>query len=291
MHGSSLCRMRWFVENYLQDVAAVKRKVLDVGSCEVAGGSYKQFFPSEQFEYFGLDMAQGPNVDIVPANVYHWREIDSDSYDVVISGQAFEHVEFFWLTAAEMARALKPGGLLCLIAPRGFERHRYPVDCYRFDSDGLIAIARWCNLQLLHASTDMAPEGAGTEWHIEACEDSMLIARKPENWPGILDSREYVFAQPDLSTLQKGFVPCRRLTLPVRMLADYDAQKAALAQARTELAAQKAEFKKLLSVKNTELTKLKEIIKAYENSNSWRLTRPLRAIRKVARKCLRRPGN
>jgi hypothetical protein len=37
--------------------------------------------------------------------------------DVVISGQAFEHIEFFWLSWRETVRVLRQGGLIFLIAP------------------------------------------------------------------------------------------------------------------------------------------------------------------------------
>lgn len=77
-------------------------------------------------------MEEGPNVDVVLKNPYDWDAIESDSFDLVISGQAFEHIEFFWKTMEEMTRVLKKDGLLCLIAPNGFGEHRYPVDCYRF---------------------------------------------------------------------------------------------------------------------------------------------------------------
>lgn len=146
--------MQWFVQNHLRN--GEKYRVLDVGSYGV-NGTYKEIFASQPFEYVGLDMQAGPNVDIVPANPYIWKEIASDSFDVVISGQAFEHIEFFWLTMKEIARVVRPGGLICIIAPRGFGFHRYPVDCYRFDVDGMVALARYCNLKPLHASTNRAP--------------------------------------------------------------------------------------------------------------------------------------
>jgi len=34
------------------------------------------------------------------------------SQDVVVSGQTFEHMEFFWAGLQRMERVLKPGGLL-----------------------------------------------------------------------------------------------------------------------------------------------------------------------------------
>lgn len=52
-------------------------------------------------------MEEGPNVDVVLKNPYDWDAIESDSFDLVISGQAFEHIEFFWKTMEEMTRVLK----------------------------------------------------------------------------------------------------------------------------------------------------------------------------------------
>ena len=208
MHKSSLLRMEWFVQNYLAEFAG-PAKVLDVGSCDV-NGSYRQFFEGQRFIYTGLDMVKGPNVDIVPRYAYRWAEIASDSFDIVISGQALEHVEFFWITVAEMVRVLRKGGLLCIIAPRGFELHRYPVDCYRFDADGMVALARYCNMFPLHASTNIAPEGVSSDWFIEGCADSMLVAQKPKNWNGLLNAHEYVFQDADMEALATGFVSQRK---------------------------------------------------------------------------------
>lgn len=281
--------MDWFVKTYLGS-PIVKLSVLDVGSCDVEGGSYRQLFAPEKFDYAGLDLAEGPNVDIVPAFPYFWPEVSSDSYDVVISGQAFEHMEFFWLAALEMARVLKPGGLMCVIAPRGFGRHRYPVDCYRFDADGMTAIARWCSLIPLHATTDMAPPDAGDKWHIEDCEDSMLVARKPNAWAGPVDPSVYKFMTPDLESLTTGFQPCPA-PLPQETFQE-DAYKAVIAQMAEELSElrkREAAYKTVIAQMAEELPELRDRVSAYERSNSWRLTAPLRALRKAARKLAGKP--
>lgn len=155
-----------------------KIRVLDVGSYDVSG-SYKDIFDEKKYEYVGLDMEKGPNVDLVLKNPYDWSEIETDSYDVIISGQAFEHIEFFWITMSEMARVLKKDGLLCIVAPNGFIEHRYPVDCYRFFSDGMVALARYVSFELLHADTNCAPKLNAEDWYSKNCADSMLVARKP----------------------------------------------------------------------------------------------------------------
>jgi hypothetical protein len=92
MDLNSQLRMQWFVDTYLCDNNA--KSVLDVGSYDV-NGSYKHIFSDNRFSYTGLDMEHGPNVDFVPQKPYHWEELEDNAFDVVISGQAFEHIEFF----------------------------------------------------------------------------------------------------------------------------------------------------------------------------------------------------
>jgi SAM-dependent methyltransferase len=191
MHQSSLLRMKWFRETFIKDDST--NKVLDVGSYDV-NGSYRQFFEGDLFEYTGLDMEPGPNVDLVPANAYNWNEIRSGSYDVVISGQAFEHIEFFWLTMSEMVRVLKKDGIICIIAPSGFGEHRYPVDCWRFFTDGLVALARYTSIDIIHAHTNCAlpPPKTDLTWISENEADSMIIARKPYDGPTrLVDTQRY----------------------------------------------------------------------------------------------------
>ncbi|HEY2030436.1 MAG TPA: methyltransferase domain-containing protein [Myxococcales bacterium] len=122
-------------------------------------------------------MAEGKNVDVVLRSPYRWREFGDASFDVVVSGQAFEHIEYFWITMLEVARVLKPGGLCCLIAPAGGYEHRYPVDCWRFYRDGFRALARWAPLETLEAATQWE-----TQHHPDGSDvwmDTLLVARKP----------------------------------------------------------------------------------------------------------------
>jgi len=207
--------MKWFVDTYLKDKQG-DVSVLDLGSHSVQG-SYKELFADSRFHYTGLDMISGPNVDVVVETPYHWPTIQECSCDVIISGQMFEHNEFFWLTIAEMGRVLKPDGFICIIAPYTWPRHRSPVDCYRFDTDGMIAIAKYGNFIPLHASANMAPPGLLKEWCLRrAMGDAMLVAQKPKDWKGVVTSREYTFTPNDYDTLATGFVPLQ----PERFLED-----------------------------------------------------------------------
>jgi len=209
MHESSMKRMQWFINEYLPSPNGQdeKMQVLDVGSYDV-NGTYRPLFPENSFRYTGLDMAAGPNVDVVAETPYRWPQLQTDSFDTVISGQAFEHTEFFWETLTEMTRVLKPGGLLCIIVPNGFGEHRYPVDCYRFLADGMIAMARYVRLEILHAHTNRGPSSAATGWYSNREAGSMLIARKTYAGPAqIVELNSYTCTHADLDLVGAPLVP------------------------------------------------------------------------------------
>lgn len=175
MHLSSLHRMRMFRDRYLATGAGQPLTILDLGSTEM-GACYRPIFDDPAWHYTGADLALGPNVDLVLRDPYDWREIRSNSVDVLISGQVLEHAEYFWLTALEISRVLKPGGLTCLIAPSGGPEHRYPTDCWRFYPDGMHALAKFSRLRPIEVVThweDMGDPGSDC-WH-----DSVLVAEKP----------------------------------------------------------------------------------------------------------------
>ena len=209
MHKSSMLRMKWFVDNYVSKIDKNPIKVLDVGSCDVYG-AYKPLFNDQKFQYEGLDIVPGPNVDIIMHNPYNWKELKTDSYDIVISGQTFEHSEFVWVTMAEIARVLKKDGITCIIAPNGFGEHRHPVDCYRFFSDGMIALARYVSLEPLHAHTNAAPAPYHFDWYSFKRSDTMLVARKPYSGEvQYVNLSEYICIPPIQEKLRENFRPLR----------------------------------------------------------------------------------
>ncbi len=150
--------------------------IVDLGSADY-NGSYRPIFAQKPWRYIGVDLEPWKNVDLVLRDAYHWREIKSASVDAVVSGQTFEHTEFFWETILEITRILKPGGLCCLIAPASGNEHRYPVDCWRIYTDGFRAIARYAGLTVLHSRTHWEElpryDAESNKWH-----ESILIARK-----------------------------------------------------------------------------------------------------------------
>jgi SAM-dependent methyltransferase len=162
MHDNSYKLMKQFAGKYLD--SGRQYNILDVGSMDV-NGTYKDIFSN--WNYKGCDISEGENVDFIMKYPYV-IPADNEYYDVVISGQAFEHMEYFWIMGNEIARVLAPGGLVCIIAPGFCGEHKYPIDCWRFLPDGMRVLSNWMGLSVLETYMDQQP----------GCWDTVLIARK-----------------------------------------------------------------------------------------------------------------
>ena len=80
--------------------------VLDIGSLDINGNNRYLF---ESSLYLGVDLAEGPNVDIV--SVGHELGFPDASVDVVVSTECFEHDRYWASTIVNIIRMLKPGGM------------------------------------------------------------------------------------------------------------------------------------------------------------------------------------
>ena len=64
----------------------------------------------------------------------------ADSVDAVVACSIFEHIKYPWVAAVEIARILKPGGLILIQTHQTFVIHAYPHDYGRFSTEGLAAL-------------------------------------------------------------------------------------------------------------------------------------------------------
>lgn len=83
------------------------KKVLEVGSLNI-NGTIRDFF--ENSDYTGIDVGEGPGVDIVCQGQDY--DQPDESYDVVCSGECFEHNPYWLETFENMIRLCKKGGLV-----------------------------------------------------------------------------------------------------------------------------------------------------------------------------------
>lgn len=138
MHDSSYKKMEAFLKSLDH---AKSLKLLDVGSFQYEGHKTYKNLCSKKWEYVGLDLQKGLNVDVVPSDPYKYP-FDDNEFDIIISGQCFEHVDHPWVLIKELYRILKPNGQICLIAPSKGPIHT-EHDCWRILPNGMSALLAW----------------------------------------------------------------------------------------------------------------------------------------------------
>lgn len=153
MHKSAYEAMKAEFEKFFEPQK--HRHVVDIGSRAVSGHTmtHRSIIEPYNLNYLGVDVVAGPNVDAVMKEAYR-LPVKSESADIIFCGQVFEHIPYFWVTFLEMARILKPGGIVLLTAPSRGHRHSPPTDCWRFYPDGMLALAKFSDLELLYTHTD-----------------------------------------------------------------------------------------------------------------------------------------
>lgn len=89
--------------------SAQKFRILEIGSYDV-NGSIREFLQNERTEYIGVDLCEGKGVDLVGYG--HELELPSDSFDLTISCECFEHDPNWAATFTNMCRMTKSGGFV-----------------------------------------------------------------------------------------------------------------------------------------------------------------------------------
>jgi SAM-dependent methyltransferase len=150
-------RMTECIEKYL--TKKDHYQVLDFGSFINEGqvAHHRSLLADYDCDIVGVDIQAGRNVDKQMVKPYS-IPLASNSQDVVLSGQVFEHIPFPWASILEIARVLRPKGFLFLTVPsRGHVHSTY--DLWRYYPDSMRALAAHADLTLLEAYTDFPPVG------------------------------------------------------------------------------------------------------------------------------------
>ena len=161
MHDTSYELMRVLLATHVGEIGNCA--VLDVGSRIVDGQrkSYRDLFPPTT-NYTGLDIEKGKNVDVVVPTL-QWVGL-VDRFDLVISGQVIEHVEYPWQWLLQISMSLHLEGMAIIIGPSAGPEHRCPVDCWRVLPDGFRSIARYAGLQVVKCGYGFDVINSTSQW-------------------------------------------------------------------------------------------------------------------------------
>lgn len=161
MHQESHDNMARYAHQYLPQVL---RKLLDVGGRRVAPHdlSYRSVVRAEQ--YVGVDMQPGVCVDTVARA--EALPFSDGVFDAVLCGQVLEHVRNPFKIVEEIARVLRRGGKALLVAPQVWRVHRYPIDTFRYNPDGMAALIEETGMRVLEVDTVLVAGGRSDCWGV-----------------------------------------------------------------------------------------------------------------------------
>lgn len=124
-----------WIAKYAKEITG---KVLSIGSgddSDWCGSKYRKYFLNSSL-YLTSDIAENIKTDL-RVDVRSMIQIKNGEYDCLFCAGTLEHVDDMFSAMSEMARVLKPGGVLLLGVPFGQAIHRVPQDFWRMTIYGL----------------------------------------------------------------------------------------------------------------------------------------------------------
>jgi SAM-dependent methyltransferase len=113
--------------------------VLDVGSLDINGNNHYLF---EDYNYIGLDIGEGNNVDVV-CNAHEYKT--KKRFDVVISSECFEHDMHYQKTLLNCLKLLKKGGMFLFSCASTGRREHGTIRTKKESSPHTTKIEDWMN--------------------------------------------------------------------------------------------------------------------------------------------------
>lgn len=126
------------------------KRVIEVGSLDVNGSLRPVLEAWEPAEYVGVDILEGPGVDVVCGVENLVERFGAGSFDLVVSTELLEHVRDWRGAVANVKNVCRPQGII-LITTRsyGFPYHGYPHDFWRFELQDMEHIFSDCQVVAL----------------------------------------------------------------------------------------------------------------------------------------------
>jgi hypothetical protein len=114
-------------------------RLLEIGSRARSGITRRDLIPSG-WNYTGLDIMAGPNVDIVGDAHELSRIFQKETFDAVMALAVLEHLIMPWKFATELNKVMNLGGVGIFLTHQTWPMHDEPWDFFRFSRHGFTGI-------------------------------------------------------------------------------------------------------------------------------------------------------
>lgn len=171
--------------------------VLEIGSLAYEGqpADGRRSWVPHAGRFVGTDIEAGRGVDQV-SDAHALTEVfEPESFDGVISASTLEHLRYPWLVAHEIAKVLKPGGLVFMHSVQTHGLHGYPDDYWRFSTSALRALfPRALGMEVMschyHLPCLIMTGNDPQQLQSQAYINTLLLARKVAPTPAEFPARE-----------------------------------------------------------------------------------------------------
>jgi SAM-dependent methyltransferase len=148
---STVCNVdciRWGAHNLFEEEVKGKR-VIEVGSYDVNGSLRYIVELIKPTEYIGVDIIEGPGVDIICSVENLVQKFGKDSFDIVLSTCTLEHIRNWKKAISNIKNVCKPNGIILIIVPSDWPFHVYPYDFWRYSKEDIKSIFSDCDIMVL----------------------------------------------------------------------------------------------------------------------------------------------
>lgn len=146
-----------YVAKNLREVEIRGRKVIEVGS--YGGGGVRPLITSwSPAEYVGVDLREGPGVDVVCNAESLVERFGSNSFDIVISTELLEHVRNWRNVLSDFKNICRPNGVILITTrSKGYPYHGAPYDFWRYELEDINSL--FSDFEILNSERDHSEPG------------------------------------------------------------------------------------------------------------------------------------
>jgi len=140
--------IKWGAEKLTEQEVKGKR-VIEVGSYDVNGSLRYLTKLLKPAEYIGVDIVEGPGVDLICQGENLVEKFGKESFDVVMSTCVLEHVRDWKKHISNLKNVCRPNGIILIIAPSVWVFHEFPYDFWRYKKSDIENIFSDCDILVL----------------------------------------------------------------------------------------------------------------------------------------------